>query len=241
MTPGTPAQASDEVLGGLANYSSVTLGGAGPFSDQTAASFNGTSSYLQLPSADAPGTGPASVGLWFKVPKGSTAGGVLYDYETNPLNQPGMPTGQWVPALYVGTDGKLRGEFWNGGATPITSSGTVNDGNWHYAVLAGQFERRSRCTSTGALVASSSTALVTSAAGAIYVGAGESSGSWPAHPTNTLGYFTGSIAEVAYYKSQLSQNAGAGAVARGEVVERAGADRDDHGDRPRRQRADLHL
>ena len=201
---GTPSQATDQVLGGPGNYNSVTLGVTGPFSDQTAASFNGTSSYLQLPSSDAPGTGPASVGLWFKVPSGNTAGGVLYDYETYPLNQPGMPTGQWDPALYVGTDGKLRGEFWNGGTSAITSSGTVNDGNWHYAVLAATTSGQSLYLD-GTLVGSSSTALAPSAGNYVYIGAGESANSWPNHPTNTLGYFTGSIAEVAVYKSQLSQ------------------------------------
>ncbi|HEY2429889.1 MAG TPA: LamG domain-containing protein, partial [Acidimicrobiales bacterium] len=133
---GTATQAANEVNGGAGTYSNVTLGAAGPFADATAATFNGTSSYVQLPSADNPGTGPASVGLWFKVPKGSTSGGVLYDYETNALNYPGMPTGQWDPALYVGTDGKLHGEIWNGGTSTITSSAAVNDGNWHYTVIA---------------------------------------------------------------------------------------------------------
>ena len=202
---GTPAQATDEILGGPGNYSNVTLGATGPFSDESAASFNGTSSYVQLPSSDAPGTGPASVGLWFKVPSGNTAGGVLYDYETYPLNQPGMPTGQWDPALYVGTDGKLRGEFWNGGTNTITSSGTVNNGNWHYAVLAASSTGQSLYLD-GTLVGSSSAALAPSAGNYVYIGAGESASSWPNHPTNTLGYFTGSIAEVAFYKSQLSQN-----------------------------------
>ena len=44
----------------------------------------------------------------------------------------GRPTGsttQGAPNLYIGTDGKLRGQFWTttGGATPITTAGTVTD------------------------------------------------------------------------------------------------------------------
>jgi RHS repeat-associated protein len=202
---GTPTQATDEVLGGPGNYNSVTLGATGPFSDGTAATFNGTSSYVQMPSSDNPGTGPASVGLWFKMNSGSTAGGVLYDYEGKALNDPTQPSGSWVPGLYVGTDGKLRGLFWNGGTSTITSSGTVNDGKWHYAVLAASPTGQSLYLD-GTLVGSSSTALASSPGNYVYIGAGESSGGWPSHPTNTLGYFPGSIAEVAFYRSQLSQN-----------------------------------
>jgi len=198
-------QAADEVLGGPGNYSNVTLGQSGPFSDETAAAFNGASSYLLLPSSDAPGTGPASVGLWFNMTAGSTAGGVLYDYEGKALNDPTQPSGSWVPALYVGTDGKLRGLFWNGGESTITTSGTVNDGKWHYAVLAATPSGQSLYLD-GKLVGTSSTALAPSPGNYVYVGAGESSGNWPSHPTNTLGYFPGSIAEVAFYKSQLSQD-----------------------------------
>ncbi|HVB44807.1 MAG TPA: LamG-like jellyroll fold domain-containing protein [Streptosporangiaceae bacterium] len=199
---GGATTATDQVLGGTGSYNTVTLGVTGPFSDTTAASFNGTSSYVQLPSSDSPGTGPASVGLWFMVPKGNTAGGVLYDYEMYPLNYSGMPTGQWDPALYVGTDGKLRGEFWNGSASPITTSGTVNDGNWHYAVLAATSAGQSLYLD-GKLAGNSSTALAASSGNYVYVGAGESH-SWPSGPTNNLGYFPGSIAEIAFYKSQLS-------------------------------------
>jgi RHS repeat-associated protein len=200
---GTPAQAADEVLGGPASFSSVTLGTAGPFADEAAATFNGTSSYLQLPSTDVPATGPDTIGLWFKVPGGNTAGGVLYDYESNPLNYPGQPTGNWVPALYVGTDGKLRGEFWNGSVAPITSASAVNDGQWHYAVLAGGSTGQSLYLD-GSLVGTSATAIKSSPTNDVYVGAGVTAANWPSHSANLVSYFTGSIAEVAFYRSQLN-------------------------------------
>ena len=48
-------------------------------------------------------------------------------------------TSKYTPALYVGADGKLRGQFWNGSSANIlTSAGTVNNGQWHHAVLSGQ-------------------------------------------------------------------------------------------------------
>jgi RHS repeat-associated protein len=200
---GNATQAADEVNGGTGTYNNVTLGAAGPFSDQTAASFDGTSSYMQLPSSDAPGTGPATIGLWFKVRQGNSAGGVLYDYEALPLNYPGQPTGLRVPALYVGTDGKLRGEVWNGGGSPITTSQAVNDGNWHYAVLSVSTSAESLYLD-GSLVGTSNTAPVASDGSYVYIGAGASGGTWPAHPASPGGYFPGSIAEVAVYKTQLT-------------------------------------
>src|SRR5437868_534000 len=41
-----------------------------------------------------------------------------------------------MPSLYVGTDGLLRGEFYQNAARPITSAAHVNDGQWHHAVLS---------------------------------------------------------------------------------------------------------
>ena len=137
------------------------------------------------------------------MPSGNTTGGVLYDYESNPLNYPGQPTGNWVPALYVGTDGKLRGEFWNGTVAPITSTTAVNDGQWHYAVLAGGSSGQSLYLD-GSLVGTSATAIKSSPTNDVYVGAGVTAANWPSHSTNLVSYFTGSIAEVAYYQSQLT-------------------------------------
>src|SRR5207248_7528403 len=114
----------------------VTLGVGGPFADRTAASFNGASSYLLLPSSDQVSTGPNSVEMWFNMTAGSTGGGVLFDEESAPLtNNP--ESGGWVPALYVGTDGRLHGQFWiNNIGAAMASPGLVNDGHWHHVVLS---------------------------------------------------------------------------------------------------------
>ncbi|WP_163569950.1 LamG domain-containing protein [Fodinicola feengrottensis] len=71
-----------------------------------------------------------SAELWFK----TTSSGVLLGQQNTALTA--TPT-QFVPVLYVGTDGKLRGQWWQGGINPITSAATVNDGNWHHAVISG--------------------------------------------------------------------------------------------------------
>lgn len=88
-TSGTVAKDAIDANQGQYNatYKNVTLGGTGPLagSTQKAATFNGTTSYVEMPSA--PGATPsyASVSLWFKT---STAGGVLFYYGDKPLSDP---------------------------------------------------------------------------------------------------------------------------------------------------------
>jgi RHS repeat-associated protein len=195
--------AVNEVEGGTATFNNTTLGVAGPFSDSRAASFNGSTSYLQLPPEDMPTTGPNSVEMWFKVPAGNTAGGVLYSYQAAPITDPTV-AGNWTPSLYIGTDGKLRGGFWTGSSTRvITTAGTVNDGKWHHVTLSAGTTTQSLYLD-GVAVGKLDFALVATDAVNAYVGAGKWSGSWPMHGTPEVGYFPGSIAEVAFYRSQLS-------------------------------------
>ncbi|WP_414169926.1 LamG-like jellyroll fold domain-containing protein [Streptoverticillium reticulum] len=198
-------QAVNEVNSGAATYNGVTLGSDGPFTDNTAAAFDGKSSFVQLPTNQQVQTGPNSVEMWFKTPPGNTAGGVLYGEMGVPLNAPDPASSDWTPALYVGTDGKLHGKFWdtNGVAGGMTSSALVNDGKWHHVLLSGS-SKGQHLYLDGVQAGSTTAALRGSAAGYNYIGAGESTGTWPAHPTNTLGYFSGSIAEAAFYRTELT-------------------------------------
>ncbi|MBY8885843.1 DUF3990 domain-containing protein [Streptomyces sp. PTM05] len=199
------SQAIDEVNSGNATYSGVTLGTGGPFSDETAASFNGTSSYVLMPSSDAVTTGPASAEMWFKMPSGNTAGGVLLDEEKCAITANPVGCGGYDPALYVGTDGKLYGKFWdsNGTADQIVTSAKVNDGKWHSVLLTASTTAQALYLD-GNQVGTTSAALASTGTGYLYVGAGAAGGNWTNHPTNTLGYFPGSIAEVAFYRGQLT-------------------------------------
>ncbi|WP_370130910.1 LamG-like jellyroll fold domain-containing protein [Streptacidiphilus sp. EB103A] len=192
--------AVNEVRGGVATYNAVTLGQGGPFSDITAGKFNGTSSYLQLPSSATVSGGANSVEMWFTMNSGSTAGGVLFDYAGASLTGGSPASNSYVPALYVGTDGLLRGRFWGFGYATTTAK--VNDGKWHHVMLSTSttaetlyLDGTQAATATGTATASNSQY--------VYVGAGEVSG-WPSAPTNTLGYFPGSIAEVSLNRAQLS-------------------------------------
>ncbi|MBI3687533.1 MAG: discoidin domain-containing protein, partial [Actinobacteria bacterium] len=203
------ATATNEVHGIDLAYNAVTLGAPGPFTDSTAASFNGTSGYAATSGLVQPG-GNQSVGLWFKTT--GTAGGVLASYHADAFPAASTP-GNYVPLLYVGTDGKLRGEFYvsGGASTPITTAKPVNDGNWHFAVLsAGAATQSLYLDSTLAGTKSGTIASVPSMVHS-EIGAGFIGGGWPAEPhastTSSTGYpyyFPGSISDVAFYRSPLS-------------------------------------
>jgi YD repeat-containing protein len=140
--------ARDTVITNLGNdlgtYHNVTQGVAGPLagSSQTAASFDGTDSSVWLPSGLISEDTDVSVGLWFKAGSSST-GGVLYGYSTDSLSNSGGNSAHHVPALYIGANGELYGEFYNGSADPLHASSSVEDGNWHYAVLSGDSSSQS--------------------------------------------------------------------------------------------------
>ncbi|WP_328725465.1 LamG-like jellyroll fold domain-containing protein [Streptomyces sp. NBC_00259] len=207
-TSGTVAKDTVDTNQGRYNgtYRNVTLGSSSVLagSTQKTATFNGTTSYVEMPSA--PGATPSymTVSLWFKT---TTAGGVLFYYGDKPLSDtdPVANTTKNTPAVYVGTDGKLRGclAMSPGCMTTITSSASVTDGQWHNAVLTG--------------VANSQTLYLDgvsqgSLAGTvndweqpyISLGAGVNTDGWPAMNANDkLGHYTGQMAEVAIYSEPL--------------------------------------
>src|SRR5262249_16337642 len=63
----------------------------------------------------------------------TTQGGVLLGYQNQAAGT--TPTSA-VPALYVGTDGKLYAALYNGAINPIKSAVAVNDGLVHHALVA---------------------------------------------------------------------------------------------------------
>ncbi|RVX42809.1 intein/RHS repeat-associated protein [Nonomuraea polychroma] len=127
---------SGEDLGtgaGDLTYQGITLGqpGALAATTDTAATF-AAGSVVKLPSNTIPHLGDQlSVETWFK----TTQSGVIMAAGTA-QNGSGLARGAM---LYVGTDGKLRGSL-DAVTTPVTSTGAVNDGQWHHVALtvAGQ-------------------------------------------------------------------------------------------------------
>ena len=225
------ATAADEVDANLGTtggtYANVTLGAAGPLagSSETAAGFNGTSSYVSLPSGVVSDQNDVSVGLWFKTAS-ATASGVLFSYSADAITNSAGNSAAHMPALYVGGNGELYGELWNGSANPMHSSVSVDDGNWHYAVLTGSATSQALWLD-GTEIATLSGQISPDGMTDNTVGAGFWQ-SWPSDyitegPTvqsPAIGYFDGSIGQVAVYPHPLGQPAiaqqyalGAGAAA----------------------------
>jgi RHS repeat-associated protein len=180
-------------------YNSVTLGVSGPLagSSETAASFNGTSSTVSLPPNLLSDSTDEAIGLWFEAPSG--ASGVLFSYETQPIAK---ATGDHEPVLYIGTNGDLYGEFWNGKVDPIVTSSAVTDGKWHYVVISAESSTQSMYLD-GKQVGSTLSGTVDNLnMGVDTIGAGDWA-SWTSNTSSTIGYFKGDIAQVAVYAHPL--------------------------------------
>ncbi|MFE6869236.1 LamG-like jellyroll fold domain-containing protein [Kitasatospora sp. NPDC057692] len=181
------------------SYSEVALGGTGPFPGTSgAATFNGSTSWAELPAAYAPPAGPGALGLWFR----TTGSGVLLSYQSFQIGgHSNGTTDRWNPALYVGNDGRLRAQLWMGdaGQTMVTQ-GPVNDGNWHFAVLSADSPDTQTLFLDGAQAAGPLNGTITpNGSGHVFLGAGAVFGGWPAPTTDSAGHFKGQIANVAAF------------------------------------------
>ncbi|TXS55518.1 DNRLRE domain-containing protein [Streptomyces sp. t39] len=191
-------------------HSGTVLGAAGAVAGDpgTAATFNGTTSRVDLPAGTLKKSRDAAVEVWFKTPA-TGAGGPLIGYQDKAW---GTAPGTGVPALYVGSDGKLRGQFWTGSVSPITDiTKNVNDGQWHHAVLSVSGSTQSLYldgklsgTLTGKQI--TATGLTFNQIGAAHA---TTPAAWPGWGSAGARSFAGTVDDVAVYHHPL----GAGAVA----------------------------
>ena len=160
--------------------------------------------YVSPPASAIPtGTSPPKISIWFKTT--STAGGVLVSLQKNPLSSGGALPSQWDPVLYVGTDGKLYGEWWNGHTAPAVSTSIVDDGIWHHAVLtAGTSSQSLTLDGVTQQTLSGATSFQFAPANLAF-GAGYIGSSWPAEPnyqktgsSDYRYYLNGEIAAITY-------------------------------------------
>ncbi|UBU09472.1 RHS repeat-associated core domain-containing protein [Nonomuraea gerenzanensis] len=187
--------------------------GAPTGSPDTAMRFKGaaTSTYVQLPPNAVSGQGgELAVEAWFK----TTASGTVIGMQDTADNTPS----ESAPVVYVGTDGKLRGQFHTGPSTvahtPITSPAAVNDGAWHHVVLSAVETK----PATSSAPAEHTQTLyldgvaVGTLAGEIQhgdmaqtrIGYGHASPAWPSTTSGAAPFpFNGDIDEVAIYGKPL--------------------------------------
>jgi hypothetical protein len=168
--------------------------------------FDGVTGVVNLPNNFLPyptsgtSTKPLSFATWFR----TTAGGVI-------LGQEGVgASGGYVPAVYVGTDGKLYAQmFWNGVGNPVVSAGTVNDGQWHQVAVTYNGTSETVDLDGAAIKTVPFTQTAYNSSGYSYtLGSGIASGTdgWPAapSPTHSLYSFKGQLDEPAFYNRALS-------------------------------------
>jgi RHS repeat-associated protein len=185
-------------------YTSVTLGASGALagSPDTAVTFStGSSRRVALPEGLVNSSMTPTVELWFKASSGQS--GVLFGVQSDPATT--VPGGEWTPTLYVGTDGKLRGEFWgwdwSHAPAPIVTTGTVTNGQWHHVVLTAAVDNQ-QLYLDGTLVQSTSLDAVNFLSMKhAQIGTGYTRW-WPASNGDYMP-FTGQIDEVAYYRQPL--------------------------------------
>jgi RHS repeat-associated protein len=224
---GTTAGSSVLVNEGTDNatYTDVTLGQppALPGSTSTSASFNGVSSYVDIRAGLVNNANYQTISLWFRT---TASNGVLFSYETDPISN-STTTQDYTPSLYIGSDGKLLGEFrYAGGTANISSAGSVADGNWHHVVLTGAGNTQSLYLDGGQVGSRTGMIQVAdAAAGHVYVGTGFLGGRWPDEPhystTDGTGYrtfFNGAISDVVFYDHWMPASTVAKLYAAGHTV-----------------------
>jgi hypothetical protein len=209
----SPAQPAHDQVGGndaaYQNFTATDLGLSGALRNGTSTSvqFNGVDHYLSLPDVfNCPTNGTTttqyavSFSAWFN----TTTGGVILG-QTDASTSPGgaAPSG-WVPAVYVGADGRVFASlFWHGpGGTLLSSSGSYNDGAWHQVTDVYDHGVETLYLD-GNPVAAQAIAVVGYAAFYRYaLGAGYTT-TWP-DTTGGWSFFNGRLDEAAVYRGALS-------------------------------------
>jgi RHS repeat-associated protein len=185
----------------------VNLGGS-PLtagSSTTSTFLNGADADIQLPNNLVSATSYLTVQMTFQTyPNGGP--GVLFSTGHTAIGQTSSASSGAMPVLYIGTDGKLYGQFWTGSVAPIVSSKPVNDSGIHHVTLVGAGNSQSMYLD-GQLVGTKSGAIVNQDP-MDFVGAGYiNTSAWVNGPAVGWSYFSGNVSEVAYYTHPLGTQA----------------------------------
>ncbi|MGE3817844.1 MAG: putative Ig domain-containing protein, partial [Isosphaeraceae bacterium] len=166
----------------------------------SALKFDGTDDYIKLPNSLVRSSTKLTLEARFQ----GSSPGVIFGYQTvTPFS---TQSGRYVPAIYVGTDGKLRGEFWFGKVDPITSSSTVTDGSWHHVALVGDVNTQSLYLD-GQLVGTKSGAIDHQDMVNNQIGLGNANSNyWPSSPGGGTWFpYAGTIDEIRVWNVPRSQ------------------------------------
>lgn len=115
----------------------ATIANTAPLAGRSgsAARFDGIDDYVKLPDNLFPFASSANLPLSFEAFFKTTSGGVILGQQVSEAFVD--DNNGWVPAVYVGTNGKLHVVMFQHYAEPaaMQSSGTVNDGAWHHVAV----------------------------------------------------------------------------------------------------------
>jgi hypothetical protein len=143
-----------------------------------------------------------AVEVWFRTNSQVTR--PLIGYQDQAI---GSTSTAGMPILYIGSDFKLCGQFWNGVASPITTATVVNDNQWHHVVLSAEGTKQTlyldgvvAATLDGGRVIQNDFFAVNQW-GAAYAARPSD---WPAYGTAARTNYGGSMDEAAVYSHPLS-------------------------------------
>ena len=162
----------------------------------TAAVFNGSSSYIDIPITPSSLGELFSVSIWFKTSTTST-------YQTL-VDNGGNTSGSSGFAIFINTDNTLRASFTNGGGGgasdvfTLNTNTTVTDGNWHNCILTYNNESAKLYLDNGTPFSGTNTEPFTQAANNIRLGAYVLD--------NTILEFNGDIDQVRVFSSELTSS-----------------------------------
>jgi PKD repeat protein len=206
--------------GQYVNFGAADLGQAGAVpNDPTSSSvhFNG-GDYVSLPSApfgNYPTAGATTqyaltFSAWFK----TSAAGVILGQTDSSGVPGGASPGGWVPAIYIGTSGRVFSSlFYHGGGVPnLFSPDAYNNNVWHQVAVVYGSGVETLYVDGSAVAAQSAPVVGYAAAYHYFLGAGFTSG-WP-FTFGGWSYFNGQLDEAAVYPTALTpQQVAAGYLA----------------------------
>ncbi|GLY86075.1 ricin-type beta-trefoil lectin domain protein [Actinoallomurus iriomotensis] len=148
-----------------------------------------------------------TITLSFRADPGST--GILLSTGNDTPDKLNVST---MPVMYIGTDGRLYAQFWNGYVRPMISAHPVNDGQWHTATLGADGNNQSLFVDDELRVGMAGSPDIRNLDPKNYIGAGvfplSSTKFWVNAPGDTTktraSYFHGEISDVSYYSQYLT-------------------------------------
>lgn len=160
-----------------------------------AVSLDGVNQYMTIPNSLLQANTVLTVSAWFK----TASNGVIISYQNAAYS---AGPGNFVPVIYVGTDGKLRAEVWySGGVNPITTSASVADSKWHQVVLTANVSTQTMYLD-GASVGTANGAINNLDMSVNHIGTGYAN-TWPMANAG-WNFFNGSLDDVRIYNRALT-------------------------------------